>query len=86
MNVEHLRVFVCDAYSHVAKDEGQKLDSKARKCIFVGYGAETRGYRLYDPTRAIVFYSRDVLFNESSHDIEKEQSDLGEECYVELYP
>jgi len=31
-----------------------------------------------------VFYSRDVLFNESSHDIEKEQSDLGEERYVEF--
>ena len=31
-----------------------------------------------------MFYSRDVLFNESSHDIEKEQSDLGEERYVEF--
>ena len=83
-NVEHLRVFGCDAYSHVAKDERQKLDSKARKCIFVGYGAETKGYRLYDPKRGKVFYSRDVLFNESSHDIEKEQSDLGEKRYVEF--
>jgi len=50
----------------------------------VGYGAETKGYRLYDPERAKVFYSRDVLFNESSHDIEKEQSDLGEKRYVEF--
>jgi len=55
--VEHLQVFGCDAYSHVAKDERQKLDSKARKCIFVGYSAETKGYRLYDPKRGKVFYS-----------------------------
>jgi len=43
---KHLRVFGCDAYSHVPKDERQKLDSKARKCIFLGYGKKTKGYRL----------------------------------------
>ena len=44
--VEHLRVFGCDAYAHVAKDERKQLDSKSRKCIFLGYG-ETKGYRLF---------------------------------------
>ena len=63
-NVEHLRVFGCDAYAHIAKDERKKLDSKSRKCIFLGYGETTKGYRLYDPNRAKVIYSRDVQFNE----------------------
>ena len=35
-NVGHLRTFGCVAYAHVAKDERKKLDSKARKCIFLG--------------------------------------------------
>ena len=62
--VEHLRIFGCDAYAHVAKDERQKLESKSRKCIFLGYGEATKGYRLYDLCRSKVVYSRDVQFNE----------------------
>ncbi len=66
----HLRVFGSEAYSHVGKDERKKLDSEARKCILLGYGNETKGYRLYDPKRARVFHSRDVQFNEFSNGIE----------------
>ena len=50
-NVGHLRTFGCVAYANVAKDERKKLDFKARRCIFLGYGTETKGYRLYDPKR-----------------------------------
>ena len=48
-NVEHLRVFGCAAYAHVAKDDRKTLDIKSRKGIFLGYGTETKGYWLYDP-------------------------------------
>ena len=37
-SVGNLRIFGCTAYSHIPKDERKKLDSKARKCIFLGYG------------------------------------------------
>ena len=47
-NVEHLRVFRCAAYAHVAKDDRKKLDVKSRKCILLGYGTETKGHQLYD--------------------------------------
>ena len=73
-NVGHLRVFGCAAYAHVAKDEGQILDAKSRKCVLLGYGTERKGYRLYDPRCERVFCSRDVVFDESSPRIEKEQS------------
>ena len=63
--VGHLRVFGSDAYAHVLKEERRKLDSKAKKCILVGYGEETKGYRLYDPTRAKIIFSRDVVFKEN---------------------
>ena len=78
-DVNHLRAFGCTAYAHVAKDERHKLDSKARKCIFLGYCTESKGYRLYDPVRARVFISCDVIFNESGHEVEKEPSEAQEE-------
>ena len=43
-------------------------------CVLLDYGAETKGYRLWDPRRAKVFYRRDVLFDESSRGIEEEPS------------
>ena len=72
--MRHLRNFGCAAYAHVAKDERQKLDTKSRKCVLLGYGTERKGYRLYDPSRERVYYSRDVVFDESSRGIEREQS------------
>eukprot|EP00253_Pinus_taeda_P031970 PITA_31970 len=32
----HMRVFGCDAYVHVPKEKRTKLDSKSKKCIFIG--------------------------------------------------
>ena len=45
-NVEHLQTFGYVVYAHVAKDERKKLDLKTRKCVFLGYGTETKEYRL----------------------------------------
>ena len=69
--VGHLRVFGCEAFAHIPKDERHKLDAKARKCIFLGYGEETKGYRLYDTTRGRVFFSRDTRFNEIKEKVQK---------------
>ena len=41
--VDHLRIFGCTSYAHVAKNERQKLDSYATKCVLLGYGSETKG-------------------------------------------
>ena len=62
----HLRVFGCDAYAHIPKDERGKLDPKAKECIFVGYGEVTKGYRLYDPVCGKIIFSRNVVFNEGN--------------------
>ena len=83
-NVGHLRTFGCVAYAHVAKDERKKLDSKARRCIFLGYGTETKGYRLYDQKREKVFFSRDVVFNEKKRRIEKEKNMEEENRYEQI--
>jgi hypothetical protein len=58
---------------HIPKDERSKLDVKTRQCIFLGYGLDEFGYRLYDPVEKKLVRSRDVVFMEDQtiHDIEK---------------
>lgn len=80
-SVDHLRVFGCDAYAHVPKDDRGKFDTKARKCILLGYGEETKGYRLYDVNKMKVLYSRDVKFNEMSNNNEQGSQDVQDEDY-----
>ena len=63
-SVDNLRVFGCAAHSYIPSDERQKLDSKSRKCVFMGYADNRKGYRLYDMEKQKIIYSRDVTFNE----------------------
>ena len=72
--VGHLRVFGCTAYAHVPTLEKLKLDDKARKCIFLGYPTNRKGYRLYNQSSGRVIHSRDVQFNELICGVEKESS------------
>ena len=63
---KHLRVFGCEAYSHIPKEFWNKLEPKSRKCIFLGYGEfGEMGYRLWDPESRKILCSNDVYFNES---------------------
>ena len=65
-DVSFLRVFGCSAYAHIPKAERRKLDSKARKCVMLGYGTSQKGYRLYDIEQMKVVHSRDVVFDKTS--------------------
>ena len=42
-----------------------KLDARAQLGRFVGYDHESKGYRIYWPTKRSVTVERNVLFNES---------------------
>eukprot|EP00253_Pinus_taeda_P027659 PITA_27659 len=53
----------------------KKLDPKALKCIFVGYGTEYKAYKLYNPVTHKVFASRDVIFHEQIEDGNKDSDD-----------
>ena len=64
VSYDHLRVFGCKTFVHIPKDERSKLDVKAKPCIFLGYGHEEFGYRLWDPLSRKIFRSRDVRFLE----------------------
>ncbi|KAB5564961.1 hypothetical protein DKX38_005015 [Salix brachista] len=85
---DQLRVFGCKAFVHIPKDERSKLDVKTRQCIFLGYGLDEFGYRLYDPVEKKLVRSRDVVFMEDQtiHDIEKTEKVLPRysDCLIDL--
>jgi len=56
-SLSHLRVFGCDAHVHVLKEKQTKLDSKSKKCIFIGYKDGLKGYKLWNPVTRKVLYS-----------------------------
>jgi len=54
--------------------EMTKLNSKSKKCIFLGYADGVKGYHPWDPTSRKVVVSRDVIFTENELQ-EKQESD-----------
>ncbi|WVZ04644.1 hypothetical protein V8G54_017990 [Vigna mungo] len=70
---DHLCVFGCKAFVHVPKDERSELDVKTRQCIFIGFGQDEFGYKLYDLVEKKVVRSRDVQFmdDQTIEDIDK---------------
>ncbi|KAJ4721544.1 Retrovirus-related Pol polyprotein from transposon TNT 1-94 [Melia azedarach] len=59
----NLRAFGCTVYYHV--NEG-KLEPRAKKRVFVGYGDGVKGYRIWSPFEMRVILSRNVVFDENS--------------------
>jgi hypothetical protein len=58
------KVFGCTCYIHVHQHQRGKMDTCARKCLFVGYSATQKGYKCYHPPSGKVFVSMDVTFLE----------------------
>ena len=46
IDVSNLRIFGCSAYMLVSGDERSKLDSKSKKCIFLGFEKGVKGFKL----------------------------------------
>ncbi|KAL6312714.1 hypothetical protein AAG906_024672 [Vitis piasezkii] len=65
--VKHLKVFGSLCYLHVPYIKRGKLDERAKKCVFVGFAAESRGYRIYSLSKMKIVISREVHFDENSY-------------------
>jgi hypothetical protein len=63
-SVERLRTFGCDAFVHVPSPGRSKFDSRAIKCIFVGYARTQKAWVCWDPVEQTRYVSRDVEFHE----------------------
>jgi hypothetical protein len=64
ISYDHLKVFGCRTFVYISKDEMSKHDSKIKEYIFLGYGNDEFGYRLWDPIEKKLVRSRDVVFFE----------------------
>ena len=64
IKLAHLKVFGCVSYTHVESNDCSKLDAKARKCFFIGYGDEQFGYWFWDEQNWKIIRSRNVVFDE----------------------
>ena len=60
----HIKIFGCDAFMHVPKELRNKLASKSKKRILVGYEGNSTNYRLFDPVTKNINVSRNVSFND----------------------
>lgn len=73
-DVSQLKVFGCTAYALVPEHERRKWDRKTQCLRFVGYGSTSgiKGYRLFDERRRKLVVRRDVTFDETKFNQEKE--------------
>lgn len=61
-SIENLRAFGTGVYVHIPKQKRRKMEPKSRKCIFVGFDDDIKGYRVYDPDTRGISVVRDVKF------------------------
>ncbi|KAE8707740.1 TMV resistance protein N-like [Hibiscus syriacus] len=62
--ISHLKTFGSIAHVHVPDERRTKLDDKSESFIFIGYDANSKGYKLYNPNNKKFLISQDVVFNE----------------------
>ena len=80
--VHHLRIFGCICYYQVPESKRSKLDNRAQKGIFMGYGSSCKGYRIFCLKTEKIILSRDVKFYEAAAWYWENKKD----AHVDLYP
>ncbi|MCO5546949.1 hypothetical protein L7F22_000388 [Adiantum nelumboides] len=76
-DVSHFKLFGCIAYVHVRDELRTKLDPKAKKCVFIGYSLEQKGYKCYNPITCQVRVSRDVVLDQMATWYADVKDDIG---------
>jgi len=65
-DISNLRIFGCLCFASTPENNKNKLDPRAKRCIFLGFKAGTKGYIVIDAQTREIFVSKNVLFYEQS--------------------
>lgn len=60
-----LKVFGYECYPYPRPYNSTKFSFKSKKCVFLGYNLQHKGYKCFDPINNMVYITRHVQFNES---------------------
>ena len=60
-----MKVFGWTAFVHIDAAARSKLDAKAVRCTFIGYGGDDFGYKFWDSKNLKFIRSRDAVFKET---------------------
>ncbi|KAL0447801.1 UNVERIFIED_CONTAM: Retrovirus-related Pol polyprotein from transposon RE1 [Sesamum latifolium] len=72
---DHLRTFGSLCYATNTHPQRSKFQSRALKCVLIGYSMHQKAYKLFDLNNKLTFFSRDVQFYEDNFPFAEEQSD-----------
>lgn len=73
-----IKIFGCYCYVHVPKELRNKLESKTRKCIFLGYPENQKAFKVWDEAEGKLIVTRDVVFNDDIVDNYTDSANLSE--------
>lgn len=63
--INHLHIFESRDFVHVDHSKRLKWDSKAHKCVFLGYAEASKAYRVWDEEDERVVATRTLILNEA---------------------
>ncbi|GAA0152680.1 hypothetical protein LIER_11098 [Lithospermum erythrorhizon] len=65
-SVDHLRIWVYLAHTHVPKININKLDNRSTICMFLGISEGTKCHRLFNTEIKRIIVSKDVVFEKKN--------------------
>jgi hypothetical protein len=65
LRIDHLRIFGSLCFLHIPKESRSKLESKTKRCYFLGYDEQSKAYRIFDLAAKRIHISRDIVFDET---------------------
>lgn len=82
VDYDGLKVFGCLAYYSSSPKQRHKFQPRSKPCVFIGYPAGYKGYKLLDLESNTIHISRNVTFHEAIFPYTKTQTETYEDFFA----